>query len=200
MSDARRLAEAGTELVVELFQLLLRVGGVREFLVEGGEDRLRIDDVVEVSARDEAVFPDKVERLDGEAAVLELAGLAADPAGEAVVDRNELQRGPREVDARAGMAGEIVRLQHAERGVDPAEVGIALVERRRDRQGVALVGLGRRRLEPVAERRVGRRSELSRQQACASEAEGDDKRFITRPRMSALAPGPIPPPATGFRR
>ena len=116
-------------------------------------------------------------RLDREAAVLELAGLAADAAGEPVGDRADLQGGARQVDARPGMTGEIVRLQHAERGVDPAEIGIALVERRGDRQGVALRRLRRRPLEPVVERQVGRRSELSRQQARAGEAQDDDKPF-----------------------
>ncbi len=64
-------------------------------------------------------------------------GLPAHQALKPIFDRLNLHRAPRQRDLRSGMTSEIVRFQHAERRVHPAQTRVPLMEGRGNRQGVA---------------------------------------------------------------
>src|SRR6185437_1996550 len=93
-----------------------------------------INDGVEVLLGDETVLAGLADRVDGDAAVFEMVGIAGDGAVEAVGDRGALYERAGKFDLRLRVPGEIVALKHVERRIDPAEIGIALIARRRDRQ------------------------------------------------------------------
>ena len=100
-------------------------------------------DVVEIAARDEALLSDEVESLDGRPPSSSLRGSPRMRRANRSAIELSCRAARDNSMRRVGMTVEVVRLQHAERGVDPAEVGVALVERRGDRQGIAFRRLPR---------------------------------------------------------
>ena len=145
-------------------------------------DGVRVHDVTEIRLSDDAVLANERQSLHRKPPFRQAGRLAAHQPLKPIFHRLDLHRAARQRDLRSGMTIEIVRFQHAERRIHPAQTRVPLMERRGNRQGVAFrdLLLQRRQVRLVVD--VGKRTlDVCRNRENTREKQRDNELFQFMP-------------------
>ena len=186
MGSFRLSAEHGFQGLIERLAPVCRISISLKVSFDAGENRVRIDDVVEILFGKQPVLSNEGQRFDRQPSVAEVARLAADETHEPIRDLIALQRGARERDMGARMANHIIGSQHAERRIDPAKIRLALVERRRDRQKIAFRDLRPSWLDVHVGGHIGERAVLEGYELSRPEGGESGEQYFQSALPSAL--------------